>query len=183
MTEPAKVGSGRLYVGEPGAALADMTEIGTSAFTFGYDPGEDEVDHFLDTTLGVDLSEAQRYAIFGTLDRLRPRPAYSVTVDSVESPLGPAPRKRRGLTGKRYRIARRRHARRGRDYRRGLIPSLHVRRHIPYALASAVPVPGRPGEVSLEFQAMQGARLDGWWLDEARDVSPRDAKPGYSEGS
>lgn len=56
-----------------------------------------------------------------------PRLRHEVRIDSVEAPMAP-PRKRRGLTGKRYRIARRQYARTMRAWERGLIPGRYVTR-------------------------------------------------------
>lgn len=77
----------------------------------------------------------------------------TVQVDSIECPVR-EPRKRRRLTGKRYRIARRRYARQMKAYRRGEIEPLHVRR-VAYnvGLRSVERVPGS-SSLSYEFGAL-----------------------------
>lgn len=60
------------------------------------------------------------------------RPTHSVDLTYVEHvpTLRPAPRKRRGLTGKRYRIARRAHARARRAWVRAGSPTVAMHRRI-----------------------------------------------------
>lgn len=70
-----------------------------------------------------------------------PRPSHRVEVDYVrEVPtLGPAPMKRRGLTGKRYRAARRAHRRERQSWVRAGRPMMKVltRVVVPHVVVSA----------------------------------------------
>lgn len=84
-----------------------------------------------------------------------------------------APRKRRGLTGKRYRIARRRYAREMHDYRRGVGERVEVHYYVPRASVDA--------RAYQTFTAKAAATYDVAFRPAL--VSPRDAKPGYGEGS
>lgn len=52
---------------------------------------------------------------------------FTLQIDTVECPV-PVPRKRRRLTGKAYRIARRRYHRDMKRWRRGQLPGIRVRR-------------------------------------------------------
>ncbi len=58
-------------------------------------------------------------------------PTHSMHVRWVDSPIPAAPTKRRGLTGKAYRAARRRHARRVRGWVRSGSPMLERALHVP----------------------------------------------------
>lgn len=94
----------------------------------------------------------------GALDE-EPTPMV-VRISGERAPMEP-PRKRRGLTGKRYRIARRRYARTMKAWQRGLVPGIsYVNQFTAEPMSFA-----RVGQnaVSIGFR-----------------VSPQGAKPGYS---
>lgn len=70
------------------------------------------------------------------------KPTFSITYETVLCPVV-VPVKRRRLTGKAYRIARRRYHRKMKAYRRGEIPPTLIRTHVPkVALLDSVQVPG-----------------------------------------
>lgn len=87
-----------------------------------------------------------------------------------------APRKAKGLTGKRYRIARRRYARLMKAYRHGVGDRVDVHYFVPRASVDHV--------VRETLMAkIKGYSAQFTVMDEASAMSPQDAKPGYSEES
>lgn len=121
-------------------------------------------------TTEADISLDAIRTFFG-VDPARGANDVAIAVTTVGCPVV-APVKRRGLTGKRYRIARRRYARQTRDYRRGLILPVRVSYTIPRA---------RPVGV---VETMQGLAARFSVIDETAgppwyDISPQDAKSGY----
>jgi len=78
-------------------------------------------------------------------------PAFAMQIKSYACPVA-VPRKRRGLTGKAYRSARRKYHREMRQWRRGHIPSTEILQ-VFYDVRpiELTPVPGRPDEVSIQF--------------------------------
>lgn len=86
------------------------------------------------------------------------RPVFAVRVKTHAQRRPVAPRKRRGLTGKRYRIARRGYARQMKAYRRGLLPPVPMVYHVPRAALTGVNVP--PGAATFRGQAVQFTVLD-----------------------
>lgn len=81
---------------------------------------------------------------------LPPSPEFRVEAVRLVSPVAAAPVKRKGLTGKAYRAARRRHGRQVKAWRRAGSPMRQVRTVIPRAVVTDVrPIPGAPGTVSV----------------------------------
>lgn len=92
-----------------------------------------------DATANVDLDALR--AMFGSGSVAHPaghRPTHRVEVDYIApGSAGPPPRKRKGLTGKAYRAARRAHQRRRKAARRGLLPPRMMRIVMPHAHVDA----------------------------------------------
>lgn len=80
-------------------------------------------------TMEFPVSASNVAAVFGGPPSSPPR--HSVQIDYLDSPLPALPVKRRHLTGKAYRIARRRHARLRRAWRRAGCPMIERRLFLP----------------------------------------------------
>lgn len=98
---------------------------------------------------GLDVDAETMRALFGPAP---PRPPeFLMQITTIEPPVDP-PYKRRGLTGKAYRSARRRYGRTMRAWYRGKIPGREVVRHFPHVRSTGVAaIPGDPGAVSYGF--------------------------------
>jgi len=89
-----------------------------------------------------------------------PSPVYAVVTSREVPPVDP-PRKRKGLTGKRYRIARRGYARTMKAWERGLIPGRTISTVGNFRVHSVEPIPGDPGAVSIGMTADPGLPFRG----------------------
>lgn len=94
---------------------------------------------------GADVEREFLDMLFGKAEKRR---SMTVRYHDVLPPVD-VPRKRKGLTGKRYRIARRRWARAMRDWRRGRISGRIVERALYVPDFDVVEVPGQPGTYSI----------------------------------
>lgn len=85
-------------------------------------------------------------------------PTFSMEYHSVVSPVV-TPVKRRGLTGKAYRIARRHYHRQTRAYARGLIPGVKIVHVLPNVrIIDTQRIPGDPNGVSIQFGVVDPIR-------------------------
>lgn len=170
MTGAFRVGAGKVYL--PGADGEEWVPLGETVEGLAvFDPTVDDEDEVVGTLIDLGSTSVIQIepgafgdTLLATVGANVPvEPArMGLMVDSWECPVV-APVKRRGLTGKAYRIARRRYGRDMRAYRRGLIPPVRVRRMMPSVQPTEIRQVGQDA-VSVGFKITSPAG-ERWWGD------------------